>query len=120
MKNILISIAAAAGFAGAAAADVPPPSKSEEASIPFFSFGHFRTFQPVDDETLYVEGRPQQWYRVTTLGPCFDLPWANRIGVDTRGSNSFDRFSTLLVDGQRCRVDSVVRADGPPRRKPRT
>jgi hypothetical protein len=51
------------------------------------------------------------------MGPCPNLPWAHRIGVDTRGTPTLDRFSTLLVDGDRCPVRSVVAADGPPPRR---
>ncbi|HEX8526183.1 DUF6491 family protein [Allosphingosinicella sp.] len=118
MKTIFLSFAAASALAAPAAAK-PQPGTEPEARISFFNLSHFREFHAVDQDTIYVRIRPRQWYRVTTLGPCPGLPWAHAIGVDTRGTSSFDRFSTLIVNGDRCGVSSVVRSDPPPSRPPR-
>lgn len=123
MNKIAFSLCAAAALsagAPAAAGESPAPAASErEVGVPFLHIGRARSFRAVDRETLYIEARRREWYRVTTFGTCLNLPWAHSIGVDTRGSPVFDRTSTLIVDGERCQVRSVVRADGPPPRKPR-
>lgn len=119
VNKILLAVAAAAGLAGSASAETPPPVQEQEARIPFFHLGHFRTFRAAGRDTLYIEARSREWYRVTTFGACTELPWARRIGVDTRGTRTFDRFSTLIVNGQRCGIASVVRAEGPPPRRER-
>jgi hypothetical protein len=122
MTGLTLVLAAAASLASAApaaAADTPAMPAAEEARVPFLHIGRMRTFRAIDDETVYVQAQRRQWYRVLTMGPCPNLPWAHRIGVDTRGTPTLDRFSILLVDGDRCQVRSVVAADGPPPRRSR-
>jgi hypothetical protein len=115
MKMILFALAA---FAAAAPATAETPvTSAPEARIPFLHIGSMRTFRAIDRNTLYVEARQREWYRVTTLGACINLPWARTIGVDTRGSGTFDRYSTLIVDGERCALRSVVRSGEPPSRR---
>ena len=115
----LIPLAAAAlpMPAPAAAADPPEAAAEEEARIPFLHLGRMRTFRTVGDDTLYVRSRSREWYRIETMGWCRNLRWAHHIGVDTNGSLTFDRFSTLIVDGDRCAIRSVVRSGEPPRRR---
>jgi hypothetical protein len=52
------------------------------------------------------------------MGPCPNLPWARAIGIDNRGV-TLDRFSTLIVEDDRCPVQSVVRTSAPPPRRTR-
>lgn len=120
MNKIVLSVAAAASLGGAvpAAAEAPPAEEAgEEVSIPFFHIGGMRTFRAIDQNTLYIQARRREWYRVTTFGSCLNLPWARSIGVDTRGSPVFGRTSVLIVDGERCNVRSVVRSGAPPSRR---
>ncbi|HYJ31574.1 MAG TPA: DUF6491 family protein [Allosphingosinicella sp.] len=121
MNGLALALGAAAALVGAApaAAEKPAVDAAEEARVPFLHIGRMRTFRAIDDETVYVQAQRRQWYRVLTMGPCPNLPWARFIGVDTRGSAMFDRFSTLIVDGERCAVSSVVRSGEPPRRERR-
>jgi hypothetical protein len=120
--NRIASALAALLLAGAGPAIAQKPEAvdaAEEARVPFLHIGRMRTFRAIDDETVYVQAQRRQWYRVRTMGPCPNLPWARHIGVDTRGSATFDRFSTLIVEGDRCAVSSVVRSGEPPRRERR-
>ena len=121
MNKILLTLAALAAIpAPAAAAHEPAGVHEEEVRIPFLHLRSMRTFRVVDDETIYVQASGRRWYRVRTIGPCRNLRFARRIGVDTGGSPTFDRFSVLVVDDDRCQVSSVVRADGPPPRRKRS
>lgn len=100
-----------------AASDAPPRPRAEEVSIPFVTHrGAIRTFEAVDDSLLYLQDRRGRWYRLELGGSCFGLRWANRIGYDTRGGLSLDRFGAILVEGERCPIVSLVRSDPPPRR----
>jgi hypothetical protein len=120
MNGIALSLAGAALLAGSAvAAPAAPSGEAEaEARIPFLHIGRMRHFRAVDRETLYIQARRNEWYRVTTFS-CLNLPWAHVIGVDTRGSAVFDRTSVLIVDGERCSVRSVVPSGPPPSRRER-
>ena len=87
--------------------------------MPLFQLGQFQTFRAIDRDTVYIRGIGRQWYRVATMGPCPNLPWARALGLDTSGARTLDRFSTLIVEGDRCAVASVTRSAEPPRRPAR-
>jgi hypothetical protein len=111
----LIAAAAAPAFA-APAPDRPATHRAEQASIPFAGL-RIRNFHAEADDVVYLEDRSRNWYRAELIGPCREIRWARGIGIDTRGSGSFDRFSALLVDGQRCQLASLTRSARPERRK---
>ena len=98
----------------AVARDVPI---GQETYIAFPNQSSIRTFRTIDRDTIYFQDRQRRWYRGEVIGPCFDLPFAQAIGFDVRGTSRLDRFSTLLVRGQRCQLSSLVRSEAPPTRK---
>ena len=98
----------------APAAKAPAP---EEVRIPFASFGQIRNFRDDGDRAIYFQGTRRIWYRATFYGPCLNLPSALRIGFQNRYSDTLDNSSTLLVDGEQCRIASLVRSDPPPSRR---
>lgn len=107
--------AAALGLAAApAAASAEPAPASQEARIPFVNHGGIRDWRAADGDTLYVQDSRRRWYRAELMHDAIGLPFAWTIGFETRGVDSFDRFSTVVVDGQRIPVRSLVRVDGPP------
>jgi hypothetical protein len=124
MKELLLPVSAAFLAAAVPALAVQPaPARAparEEVRIPFASFGAIRNFRPVGDDVVYLEGTHRRWYRAELNGPCINLPAALSIGFDTRfNGNTLDNSSTLLVGGERCRITSLTRADGPPPRRSR-
>lgn len=121
MNRIALALAAAASFAAIAAAApprpaAPPPPAGEEVSIPFVHFRGIQDFEADGENGVYLQDRSRNWYYAKLIGPCRELPWAIGMGVDTRGSPSFDRFSTLIVDHERCPLQSLVRSGPPPGR----
>ena len=117
MKAVLLPDLLAAAIPAAAAPPAAP--QSEEVRIPFVAFGAIRNFRNEGDTIVYFEGRRRQWYRATLFGPCYNLPHALRLGFDTRYGDVLDNSTTLLVDGEPCRIQSLVRSDPPPRRRRR-
>lgn len=95
------------------AASAAPPSV-REASIPFVSMGSINDWRADGSRGLYVQDQQRRWYYARLMGPCTDLPFANAIGFETRGPNRLDRFSTVIVRGQRCVFQSFVASAGPP------
>ena len=87
------------------------------ASIPFVGFGGIRNWTATDNSTVYLQASNGQWYEADLLSPCMGLPFAFGIGVDTRGSDTVDNFSSIMVDGQRCPVASVSKVAGPSAQK---
>jgi len=116
MKQIILPIFALFATAPALAA---PPQADREVRIPFIQFGAIRGFRADGDRVVYLRGNRRIWYRAELNGPCFNLPFALRVGLDTRFSSTLDRSSSLLVEGERCQIASLVQAD-PPHRRSRT
>lgn len=88
--------------------------KSGTARIPFANLGGIEDWKAVGDDTLYVEGRNDQWYRAKLFAPCQGLPFETSIGFVVEPTGSFDRFSSILVNGHECPLASLTKADGPP------
>jgi len=114
MKAFLLALAAASALAAPLSASPAPAPRPDEVSIPFVRFGGIWNFEARGEDTLYIQDRSRNWYKAELFGPCTGLDFAQRIGVDTRFGTSFDRFSTILVDGRRCPLQSVTRSGPPP------
>ena len=112
--TLLVLILAAA--APATAQPDAPPQRPQEARIPFVNFGSVRTVRTAGEDVLYLQDTRRNWYRAELTGPCPGIERALRIGVDSRFSSTLDNSSTLIVDGQRCPIHSLVRSEKPPRR----
>ncbi|MDT9600976.1 DUF6491 family protein [Sphingosinicella rhizophila] len=118
MKTLFAPIlVATALFATPAAAGPPAAKPAPEARIPFVNHGGIRNWRAIDRDTLYIEDSHRRWYRAELMGPCFDLGFTERIGFETRGNDTFDRFSTIRVGRDRCPVQSLVAVPGPPPKK---
>lgn len=115
MRLALLTLALAAGAPAMAQPD-SPLQRPEEARIPFVSFGSIRTFRTAGEDVIYLQDTRRNWYRAELSGPCPGIERALRIGVDSRFGSTVDSGSTLLVDGQRCPIHSLVRSEKPPRR----
>lgn len=115
MKRIAFGTATLLALAGTASASDNPQRSSRNASIPFVNHGGIRDWQAPNNRTLYVQSRNRQWFRAELMGPCQGLDFADRIGFHTGPSNTFDRFSSIVVRGRRCHIASLERADGPAR-----
>lgn len=107
------------GLAAPALAAAPKQPLPPQASIPFVNYNGIRDWRATDRQTLYVQDARRQWYRATLFAPCSDLPFAQTIGFETRGVDTFDRFSSIRVRGQRCNISSLEVSDPPPPRKPK-
>jgi hypothetical protein len=93
----------------------PPEQIGKETSIPFIRTENLYTFETDGNRGAWLQDQRRRWYYAKVLGPCLGLGFATRIGVDTRfNGGSLDRTGTLLVDGQRCPIDSLTASAGPP------
>jgi hypothetical protein len=102
---------------GPALAKSRPPAPGA-ASIPFANHGGIRDFRSDGTEAIYLQDQANRWYRATLMGSCFDLPFAEAIGYRTNADDSFDRFSSILVRGRSCPLQTLD-PSGPPPEKPR-
>lgn len=119
MRKILLGISTAAALSGCAMAAErpgwPADQLGKEVSIPFIAMNNLHDFRADGEQGVWLQDRSRRWYYARVLGPCPGLPFAVRLGVDTRfGGNQLDRTGTLLVDGQRCQLTSLTASGGPP------
>ncbi len=97
--------------AGSAAAPAPAP----EVRIPFAK-RNIWNWQVVDDQTVLIQDQGRRWYKATLFGHCINLSFAERIAFDSSPSGTFDKFSAILVRGQRCPLRSLVETTAPPKK----
>ena len=121
IRSLTIAMLTAAALAGIATPTLakqqgwPADKLGKETSIPFIGTIGLYNFEADSDRGVWLQDQQRRWYYATVVGPCTGLPFATRIGVDTRfGGSQLDRTGTLLVDRQRCPINSLVASNGPP------
>lgn len=123
MKNTVLVALGALALAFPVQAKTPEPhiwpELGVEARIVFPNQGAIRDFEPDGNDGIWLEDRQRRWYYAELLGGCQELNFAQAIGFDTRGSASFDKFSSIIVRGDRCAIASLVTANKPLPRKER-
>jgi hypothetical protein len=113
MKQMLIGLMAATLVSTAAVAKPAERPLGVEASIPFANSIGIRNFRAESNDVLMIEDNAGKWYRAEMFAPCTGLNFAEHIGFETRGTNSFDKFSQIVVEGRTCQVKSLVTAAKP-------
>lgn len=73
---------------------------------------HIRSFrllgwQPAGDTSILLEARLNEWYWIEVDPPCFDLPYAQKIGFKMTMNTLQSRFDDLLVGPEQCRIRSI-------------
>lgn len=124
ISNLALSLAAALLPLSAAAANEPaaktadaPRAPGVEASIVFPSNSSIRNWQADRGRGIWIQDRRGNWYYGTFAGYCRDADFASAIGVETRGAGRLDRFSTIVVRGERCPLSSFTTSAAPPSRR---
>lgn len=116
MNTIITKAVAACAIAGSLAggAGATVTSEPEEARIPFAS--NVRDFRADGTDGIYIQDIHRNWYRGTFMSPCLDLPFANAIGFDDRGTGGLDKWGTIYVRGDRCTLRTFVKSGRPPKK----
>lgn len=98
-----------------AMADSSPPAQvpAPEAQIAFADHGGIYNWQVVDDRTVLIQSQNRKWYKATLFSPCFNLPFAERLGFESNSDGSFDKFSSIQVRSQKCPLISLVETTAP-------
>jgi Family of unknown function (DUF6491) len=86
-------------------------------SIPFANNGGIEEWHADTDSTLYLRSRNRDWYKAELTGPCSGLSFATGISYVTAPNGSFDNTSSVVVDGQSCKVMKLEKSEAPPKRK---
>lgn len=120
-----LALAIAAPTLAQTPATAPPPATApqtvygRDASIPFMDSVGARDWRADGDSAIYVQDQRRNWYHAELIGPCTGLRFATRVGFVTRGTNTLDRFASVVVDGQSCSFTNFVTSPAPPPRDQR-
>lgn len=79
---------------------------------PVDSFTMFRhdSWVPIDRNQLVLYTSINDAYLLTVTGPCYELPYAQTVGVTTTG-NTVSKFDSVLVRGNRCPITEIQPID---------
>jgi len=94
-----------------------PAATQPAASIPFANQHGVRDWVAEGDQTIYVQDSVRRWYRARLFAPSVDLLFVQTIGFDTGSLGSLDRWSTVIIRGQRYPLQSFERVAGPPAKR---
>lgn len=123
MKNAVLVALGALVLAVPAQAKKPEPhvwpELGVESSIVFPNYGAIRNFEADGTDGVWLEDQQRRWYYAELQGGCQDLNFTQAIGFDTRGSATFDKFSSIIVRGWKCPLVSLVTSEKPLPRKER-
>jgi hypothetical protein len=111
--RFLTALMLAAAPLSLAAEETPPREVGVEGNISFPAHGGIRNFRADNDKGVWLEDRQRNWYYASFLGTCPEIRFAQGIGLDTRGSARFDKYSKILVGNDVCAIATLVTADKP-------
>lgn len=118
IKSLILGALPLALLGAGAEAQTATPDAGKPATIPFIRFNSIQDFEADGDKGVYLQDQQRRWYYASVIGPCTGLPFAVKIGVDTRfAGDTLDSTGTLLVDGDRCKIDKLVTSGPPPKRE---
>ncbi len=84
-----------------------------QAAIPFAD-RNIESWRANGRKGLWIRAQ-RKWYYAELFIECPDLPWAESVGFLTGGPGSFDRYSYILVRGERYPLRSLTASSEPPR-----
>ena len=123
--RVLVMLAALAAMTASAWAQTEQAEQAEAPPVTFnvieedvrvyFADTRLRDYQVGRDDSLLLRAGANRWYRATVWEPCAsDLRWAyNAIGFDLRPSGTLDKFSSVIVRGNRCAIRTLDRIERP-------
>jgi hypothetical protein len=97
LPKLLQGLVLTGGILAAAAS-----TAADRVAIHFADLGNIRNWYSNSTEELYVENLRGNWYRITFWSPCQELPFAIGIAFVTDGLGDLDKYSSILVGGERC------------------
>lgn len=92
-----------------------PPAPAEESYVPKVRSEGVAEWRADGERGLYLMSSAGRWYYARTAGPCPRLDSTMTLGFEARGPDRLDRFGTVIAEGWRCQLESVVESVPPPR-----
>lgn len=118
MRLVLLAAALAAAVTACATTPTAKDPAVEykviktDVRIPFAG-SLIRGFHVADDDSLILDGG-RRWYRATLWEPCRrDLDFESVIGLVSTPTDTLDRFSRVIVNGNSCPLASLDEIEKP-------
>lgn len=74
----------------------------------FRTYSRFDSWTPIDDSHLVVHTNVNDAYLITVFQPCFNLPFATRVGFTSRLPHTVQAgFDSVRVGRDRCRISEI-------------
>lgn len=108
---ILAPAAALALLTSPAIAGTPQGARD---SIPFANHGGIYNWRAQGDDTIYFEDNHHTWYKATLFSPAFDLGFKEALAVQAGPTDTLDKWSAVIIHGQKYPFQSFVRIAGQP------
>ncbi|MDA5194232.1 DUF6491 family protein [Govanella unica] len=106
------NVVAAAQATDSTKKEDPPPK--DRAVINFANFrGSIQDWRAEGNKAILIQDVGRKWYRAEFMAPCTELPFTERVGFITDSLDQIDRFSSILVRGQRCWFKSFTEIEAP-------
>ena len=87
-------------------------SKYVVRTVGMFAFSSLYDWDSNDPGHAVVWTTPFEAYRLTLLGPCFELQHAPIIALTSNGGTVTAGFDSVLVRGDRCTIQTIEKLDG--------
>jgi hypothetical protein len=117
MKTSILWLAAAAILLGACASDPTQTSRRDLKREEYLRHAgepvdrirvlNIHGWTVIDREQLVIWTRPNEAFLFDLDAPCQNLEFARKIGISNFGSNIHSRFDALIVNRDRCRINSI-------------
>ncbi|WEK46206.1 MAG: hypothetical protein P0Y56_14480 [Candidatus Andeanibacterium colombiense] len=119
LSPIVFTLAAMAMLPAAAYAkdDKPAAVRSADASIPFANHGGVRDWRGEGRDTIYFQDTHRRWFKAKLLGTSSDLEFTQFVGIDSSPADTLDKWSTVIIRGQRYSLTSFEAIEGAPPKK---
>ncbi|MGH8213739.1 MAG: DUF6491 family protein [Rhodanobacteraceae bacterium] len=86
-------------------------SKYVTRTVGMFAFSSLYDWDSNDPGHAVVWTTPFEAYRLTLLGPCFELQHAPIIALTSNGGTVTAGFDSVLVRGDRCTIQTIEKLD---------
>ena len=110
-RGISLALALVSIAAGGARLAHSQEEGSGHASIDFVSLGGIDDWRAQGNEALLIKASNGNWYRAEFAAPCPGIRFRDAIGFVTDGTDRLDKFSSVLVHGERCWFRSFEKID---------
>jgi hypothetical protein len=108
--SLALALACIAVGAGRLAQAQEEPG-SRRASIDFVSLGGIDDWRAEGNDAMLIKALNGNWYRAQFSMPCMGIKFREQVAFVTDGTDRVDRFSSVIVNGERCWFRSFEKVD---------